>query len=126
MLPCRQLLRGDAEGLILSLVAGYRAKEMAVELRDHLCERSATRFVESRFTHVFGRGLRGGEEECADTVQLEDGRQEPMGERFGIVSGARKLLCARKVPRGVDDVAPPRRGSRHHGPRAGANDPPDY
>src|SRR2546430_9072368 len=126
MLPCRQLLRGDAEGLILSLVAGYRAKEMAVELRDHLCERSATRFVEPRFTHVFGRGFRGVEAECADTVQLQDGRQEPMGERFGIVPGARQFLRARKVPRGVDDVARPRRGSLHTGPRAGPNDPPDH
>src|SRR5256885_7737532 len=100
MLPCRQLLRGDAEGLILSLVAGYRAKEMAVELRDHLCERSATRFVESRFTHVFGRGFRGVEAERADTGPLEDRRQEPRRESFGIVPGPRQLLQARKGPRG--------------------------
>src|SRR5438045_5322576 len=124
MSPCRQLLRGDAEGLILSLVARYRAKEMAVELRDHLCERSATRFVASRFTHVFGRGLRGVEAEYADTVQLEDGRQEPMRERFGIVPGARQHRRAGKVPRGVDDVAGARCGSLHTGPRAGPNDPP--
>src|SRR2546429_6558313 len=100
MLPCRQLLRGDAEGLILSLVAGYRAKEMAVELRDHLCERSATRFVEPRFTHVFGRGFRGVEAERADTVQAEDGRQEPMPYRLGIGADARQILRARKRRRG--------------------------
>src|SRR5437879_8741471 len=82
MLPCRQLLGGDAEGLILSLVARHRAEEMTVELRHHPGERSATRFVEPRFADVLSRSLGSVEAECSDAVQLEDRRQEAVRQRF--------------------------------------------
>src|SRR6267378_7545493 len=97
MLPCRQFLGGDAEGLILSLVAGHRAEEMTVELRYQPGERRATGFVEPRFADVFRRSLGGVETECADPVQLEDRRQESVRECFGVVSGPRELLRARDV-----------------------------
>src|SRR3989441_1826846 len=109
MLPCRQLLGGDAEGLILSLVARHRAEEMTVELRDQACERSATQFVEPRFADVFSWSLGGVEAECPDAVQLEDGREEPVRECFGIMSGPRQLLRARDVPGGIDDRSEERR-----------------
>src|SRR2546426_6336725 len=124
MLPCRQLLGGDAEGLILSLVARHRAEEMTVELRDQACERSATQFVEPRFADVFSWSLGGVEAECPDAVQLEDGREEPVRECFGIMSGPRQLLRARDVPGGIDDDSRLRRGRPCSKPRARPNDPP--
>src|SRR6266566_1440139 len=124
MLPCRQLLGGDAEGLILPLVARHRAEEMTVELRHYPGERSATRFVEPRFADVFSRSLGGVEAECPDAVQLEDGREEPVGECFGITSGPRQLLRAPDVPRGVDDDSRLRPDRRCSSARARPNDPP--
>src|SRR6266566_749066 len=124
MLPCRQLLGGDAEGLILSLVARHRAEEMTVKLRHHPGERSATRFVEPRFAHVLSRSLGSVEAECSDAVQLEDRRQEAVRQRFGITSGPRQLLRARDVPRGVDDDSRLPPGRRCSSARARPNDPP--
>src|SRR6266566_2114154 len=125
MLPGRQLLGGDAEGLILSLVARHRAEEMTVELHHQPGQRSATRFVEPRLADVFSRSLGDVEAECSDAVQLEDRRQEAVRERFGITSGARQLLRARDVPRGIDDDSRSRRGSRRTRARARPNDSPD-
>ena len=98
---------------------------MTVELRDQACERSATQFVEPRFADVFSWSLGGVEAECPDAVQLEDGREEPVRECFGIMSGPRQLLRARDVPGGIDDDSRPRRGRPCSSARARPNDPPD-
>src|SRR5256885_9925862 len=84
ILPSHQLLRRVAERLVLGGMAGHRPEQMAVQLRDETGERGAPPIRQPRFPDVLGRSLRCVEAQRFPAVELQDEREEPMAERFGV------------------------------------------
>src|SRR2546430_16459837 len=75
-------------------VAGHGAEYVAVQTGHEIGERRATRLVETRFAHVFGRGLRRMDRERPLLFQLEQQRDKAMPQRFGVTSGSGQPLRA--------------------------------
>jgi len=66
---------------------------MPVQLRDEAGERRAPPVGQPRLPDVLGWRLRCVEAQRFPPVELEDEREEPMPERFGVAAGTGQLLA---------------------------------
>src|SRR2546430_15605095 len=76
------------ECLVGGGVAGHGAEYVAVQTGHEIGERRATRLVEARFAHAFGRGLRRMDRERPLLFQLQQQGDKNMPQRLGGTSGA--------------------------------------
>src|SRR6266550_6010079 len=124
MLPSRQLLRGGAECLVAAGIARHRAEQMTVQLCDEAGERCASPVGQARFSDVFSGRLRCVEPQRLTPLELEDKREEPMAERFGVAARAGELLGECEMRGGIRDHRRSDGGSGLSGPRGWLHDSP--